>query len=120
MMGLCGTGSKDLVVDDAFVPEYRTHSYRDAFLLKNPGAAVNDGPLYRLPFGSVFPACIASPAIGAALGALEAFREQSKTRLATRDRSARGRGSVRPVSPGRGGRRRGRRARPACWATSRR
>ena len=87
VMGLCGTGSKDLVVDDAFVPEYRTHSYRDAFLLKNPGAAVNDGPLYRLPFGSVFPACIASPAIGAALGALEAFREQSKTRLATRDRS---------------------------------
>ena len=51
-------GSKDLLVDDAFVPEYRTHSYRDAFFLTNPGAVVNDGPLYHLPFGLVFPACI--------------------------------------------------------------
>ena len=87
VMGLSGTGSKNLMVADAFVPEYRTHSYRDAFLLKNPGAVVNDGPLYRLPFGLVFPACIASPAVGVAQGALETFREQSKTRLAARDRS---------------------------------
>ena len=41
-VGLCGTGSKDLVVDNAFVPEYRTHSYRDAFYLTNPGAVVNE------------------------------------------------------------------------------
>ncbi|HWZ67130.1 MAG TPA: acyl-CoA dehydrogenase family protein, partial [Stellaceae bacterium] len=36
--GLCGSGSKDIVVADAFVPEYRTHSYLDAFHLRNPGA----------------------------------------------------------------------------------
>src|SRR5439155_19936922 len=66
--GLCGTGSKDIVVADAFVPEYRTHSYLDAFHLRNPGAAVNDGPLYRLPFDAVFPNSIAAPAIGVALG----------------------------------------------------
>jgi 3-hydroxy-9,10-secoandrosta-1,3,5(10)-triene-9,17-dione monooxygenase len=36
VMGLCATGSKDIVVDDAFVPEYRTHSYQDAFRLKSP------------------------------------------------------------------------------------
>ena len=36
VMGLCATGSKDLVVDDAFVPEYRTHSYQDAFHLQTP------------------------------------------------------------------------------------
>ena len=86
-VGLCGTGSKDLVVADAFVPEYRTHSYRDAFHLRNPGAAVNDGPLYRLPFGLVFPACIAAPAIGVALGALSAFREQAVTRVSSRDQA---------------------------------
>jgi 3-hydroxy-9,10-secoandrosta-1,3,5(10)-triene-9,17-dione monooxygenase len=86
-VGLCGTGSKDLVVADAFVPEYRTHSYRDAFHLRNPGAAVNDGPLYRLPFGLVFPACIASPAVGVALGAVDAFREQTRTRVSPRDQS---------------------------------
>ena len=87
VMGLCATGSKDLVVEDAFVPEYRTHSYLDAFHLRHPGTAVNDAPLYRLPFGLVFPNGITAPAIGAALGALEAFREQSRRRINLRDQS---------------------------------
>ncbi len=85
--GLCGTGSKDLLVNDAFVPEYRTHSYLDAFHLRHPGTAVNDAPLYRLPFGIIFPNGIAAPAIGVALGALTAFREQSRTRVNLRDQS---------------------------------
>jgi 3-hydroxy-9,10-secoandrosta-1,3,5(10)-triene-9,17-dione monooxygenase len=87
VMGLCATGSKDIVVDDAFVPEYRTHSYLDAFHLKHPGTAINDAPLYRLPFGLVFANGITAPAIGAALGALEAFREQSLKRINVRDQS---------------------------------
>src|SRR6266571_1430571 len=40
--GLCGSGRKDVVVEDAFVPEYRTHSYLDAFHLRHPGTAIND------------------------------------------------------------------------------
>jgi 3-hydroxy-9,10-secoandrosta-1,3,5(10)-triene-9,17-dione monooxygenase len=85
--GLCGTGSKDLVVNNAFVPEHRTHTYLDAFHLRHPGTAVNDAPLYRLPFGIIFPNGIAAPAIGVALGALEAFREQSRARVNLRDQS---------------------------------
>ncbi len=85
--GLCGTGSKDIVVEDAFVPEYRTHSYLDAFHLRNPGQELNDGPLYRLPFGAIFPNSISAPAIGVALGALDAFREQSQVRVNLRDGS---------------------------------
>ena len=87
VMGLCGTGSKDIVVDGAFVPEYRTHSYRDAFALNHPGAAVNDAALYRLPFGLIFTYGIVSPAIGAAQGALGAFREQASRRVNVRDGS---------------------------------
>jgi 3-hydroxy-9,10-secoandrosta-1,3,5(10)-triene-9,17-dione monooxygenase len=87
VVGLCATGSKDIVVNGAFVPEYRTHSYLDAFHLRNPGAVLNDGPLYRIPFGAMFPNSIASPAIGVALGALAAFREQSQARLNLRDGS---------------------------------
>ncbi len=87
VMGLCATGSKDIVVDDAFVPEYRTHSYRDAFALNHPGTAVNDAPLYRLPFGLIFTYGIVSPAIGAAQGALTAFREQAIRRINIRDGS---------------------------------
>ena len=87
VMGLCATGSKDIVVDDAFVPEYRTHSYEDAFHLKHPGTSIHDAPLYRLPFGLVFANGITAPAIGAALGALDAFREQSLRRINVRDQS---------------------------------
>ena len=87
VVGLCGTGSKDIVVADAFVPDYRTHSYLDAFQLRNPGAALNDGPLYQLPFGAVFPNSISAPAIGVAMGALAAFREQSQARTNLRDGS---------------------------------
>ncbi|HEY3912760.1 MAG TPA: acyl-CoA dehydrogenase family protein [Stellaceae bacterium] len=87
VVGLCATGSKDIVVEDAFVPEYRTHSYRDAFALNHPGAAVNEAPLYRLPFGLVFSYGIVAPAIGAAQGALTAFREQAVKRINFRDGS---------------------------------
>ncbi|HTT78836.1 MAG TPA: flavin-dependent monooxygenase [Stellaceae bacterium] len=87
VVGLCGTGSKDIVVEGAFVPDYRTHSYRDAFHMRNPGAALNDGPLYRIPFGTMFPNSVSSPAIGVALGALAAFREGAQARTNLRDNS---------------------------------
>jgi 3-hydroxy-9,10-secoandrosta-1,3,5(10)-triene-9,17-dione monooxygenase len=85
VMGLCGTGSKDIVMEEAFVPAYRTLSYVDMFHLRYPGTAVNDAPLYRLPFGSVFPYSIATPALGAARGALHTFRDQAQTRVSVRD-----------------------------------
>jgi 3-hydroxy-9,10-secoandrosta-1,3,5(10)-triene-9,17-dione monooxygenase len=87
VMGLSGTGSKDIVVQDAFVPEYRTHSYLDAFHLRNPGNAVNDAPLYRLPFGLVFAYGLSAAAIGVAKGAIVAFREQQQSRINVRDQS---------------------------------
>ena len=87
VVGLCGTGSKDIVVEHAVVPEYRTHSYLDAFHLRNPGTALNDGPLYRIPFGAMFPNSIASPAIGVAMGALKEFRDQAQGRKNVRDGS---------------------------------
>jgi 3-hydroxy-9,10-secoandrosta-1,3,5(10)-triene-9,17-dione monooxygenase len=87
VIGLCGTGSKDIVVTDAFVPEYRTFSYREAFEIRSPGLALHDAPLYRLPFGIIFPYGIASPAIGVAMGALDFFREQASTRVWSRDQS---------------------------------
>src|SRR5947207_3511780 len=85
VMGLCGSGSKDIVVADAFVPDYRTHSYLDAFHLKNPGMAVNEAPLYRLPFGLLFAYALSAAAIGVATGAFAAFREQQQRRINLRD-----------------------------------
>ncbi len=84
--GLAGTGSKDIVVDDAFVPEHRTHRFLDAFQLRNPGRTANPGPLYRLPFGCVFAWGVAAPALGAAQGALDACREQMREKLSAYSR----------------------------------
>ncbi len=79
--GLAGTGSKDLIVQDAFVPEYRTHSVVDVYHGRDPGFAVNDRPYFRLPWRLVFAYTIAAPAIGASIGAVEAFIENNRTRV---------------------------------------
>jgi 3-hydroxy-9,10-secoandrosta-1,3,5(10)-triene-9,17-dione monooxygenase len=79
--GLAGTGSKDILVEDAFVPEHRVcHRFYDV----QPS---NPRPLYRLPFGCVFRSGIATPAIGAARGALRTFVEQTRSRLAGYDKA---------------------------------
>ncbi len=88
VIGLCASGSKDIVVEEAFVPPHRVFSLREAFELRSPGLAVNDAPLYRLPFAVVFSHAVSTPALGVALGALEAFRERTKTRVWSRDKTS--------------------------------
>src|SRR5205085_7459593 len=53
-VGLRGTGSNDIVVDSAFVPAHRALSFNDTSKCVCPGQEANPGPLYKLPFGSVF------------------------------------------------------------------
>ena len=74
-VGLKGTGSKEVVVEGAFVPEYRTHRAMDGFLGTSPGLSVNPAALYRLPFGQIFVRAVSSASIGALQGALNAFRD---------------------------------------------
>jgi 3-hydroxy-9,10-secoandrosta-1,3,5(10)-triene-9,17-dione monooxygenase len=85
VMGLAGSGSKEIVVAGAFVPDYRTHKFLDAYNRDNPGQAVNPGALYRLAWASVFAYAIAAPAIGAATGALDCWREGSRARRTAYD-----------------------------------
>lgn len=72
VFGLQGTGSHDIIVDDAFVPEYRTHRAVDGFLCQNPGQAANDGPLYTLPWAQVFTRSVSTAAFGGAQAAINA------------------------------------------------
>jgi 3-hydroxy-9,10-secoandrosta-1,3,5(10)-triene-9,17-dione monooxygenase len=79
--GLKGTGSKDIVVDDAFVPEYRTQSHLDyAFNQPLPGQTLNDGPLYRMPWSVVFNMALASSVLGSARGFVDLWTEQQARR----------------------------------------
>src|SRR5204863_1463327 len=52
--GLQGTGSIDVILDDVFVPAYRTQRLQDNYLLKGAGQALNTSGLYRVPFGQIF------------------------------------------------------------------
>ena len=73
-IGLKGTGTNDIVVEDAFVPAYRTLSFADTTACSCPGNAINPGPLYRLPFASVFSTTISAAALGIATGAVHEYR----------------------------------------------
>jgi 3-hydroxy-9,10-secoandrosta-1,3,5(10)-triene-9,17-dione monooxygenase len=80
-VGLRGTGSNDIVVDGALVPEYRSLSFTDVTRCVCPGQQANPAPLYRLPFGSVFSYAITTPIIGMALGAYEAHVAYQRERV---------------------------------------
>ena len=80
VMGLCGTGSKSVVVENVFVPEHRVASNADMMACKAPGASVHASGIYRTPVWSIFPFCISSPAAGIARGALEAYVAEMKIR----------------------------------------
>ncbi|MFF2552205.1 3-hydroxy-9,10-secoandrosta-1,3,5(10)-triene-9,17-dione monooxygenase oxygenase subunit [Nocardia sp. NPDC058058] len=79
--GLSGTGSNDIVIEKAFVPDYRMYSATDQANLIGPGQQVNTAPLYKISFGSVFSNTITAPIIGAAEGAYEAHIERQRERV---------------------------------------
>lgn len=81
--GLKGTGSNDIVVEDAFVPEYRTHSSLDGFRGTNPGIDSKTVPLYQIPFGQLFPRAVSGSTIGATQGAINAYRDVASKRVGT-------------------------------------
>lgn len=70
VVGLSGTGSKDIVVDGAFIPSYRVLHYDDVAEGEAAGRAGLSDPTYHVPFSCVFPLGITSAVIGMAEGAL--------------------------------------------------
>jgi 3-hydroxy-9,10-secoandrosta-1,3,5(10)-triene-9,17-dione monooxygenase len=80
-VGLRGTGSNDVVVSDVFVPEHRSLSFIDVAKLVVPGQELNHAPLYKLPYGSVFPYSITTPIIGMATGAYQAHVTYTRERV---------------------------------------
>ncbi|MFF2720438.1 acyl-CoA dehydrogenase family protein [Streptomyces anulatus] len=82
VIGLCGTGSKDVVVDGAFVPAYRTIDGGE--VAEGEKAAERVGrsdTLYKLPFWAMFPLGITSAVVGIAEGALAAHLDYQRDRV---------------------------------------
>jgi 3-hydroxy-9,10-secoandrosta-1,3,5(10)-triene-9,17-dione monooxygenase len=78
--GLSGSGSKQIRVEDVFVPEYRTHRFLDIRSGFSPGLSENSSSLYRLPFGSLFCYAIATPIVGTARGMYQTLVAEGRER----------------------------------------
>jgi alkylation response protein AidB-like acyl-CoA dehydrogenase len=81
VVGLRGTGSKDVIVKDAFVPSYRT---MDAMKVMDGTAQREAGmtdTLYLMPWSTMFPLGISSATIGIAEGALAAALDYQRSRV---------------------------------------
>ena len=72
-MGLAGTGSKNIVARDVFVPAHRAVPFAELLDATAPGMRGNPNPLYRQSFLAVLPIAIVSPVLGMAEGALADF-----------------------------------------------
>jgi len=79
--GLRGTGSHDIVVEDVFIPEYRTHKMADALMCMSPGNAINTSPIYRMPFAQVFIRSVSTSTIGALQAMIDAFIKYAAKRV---------------------------------------
>jgi alkylation response protein AidB-like acyl-CoA dehydrogenase len=74
------TGSKTVVIDDAFVPGERVlmmSALRDG---RTPGGAVFPGAVWRAPYSYYAPIAVVAPLLGAAQGAYERLRAWLRTR----------------------------------------
>ncbi|MFJ2706175.1 acyl-CoA dehydrogenase family protein [Streptomyces sp. NPDC087428] len=81
VVGLRGTGSKDVIVNDAFVPAHRVIEYAkvvDGSLAAESGPA---NPAYRLPFSATFPLGITAAVIGICEGALAHHLDYQRDRV---------------------------------------
>ena len=78
--GLSGTGSKNIIVHEAFVPRHRVLLFAETRSGRTPGAQHHKNPLYRLPLLVLGATMLASTAVGAAKGALEAHLETTTGR----------------------------------------
>ena len=88
-MGLRGTGSNSVYLDNLFVPDHRILSFREAEANGAPGAAVNPGALYiGAPNSNIFSMVVAAPSIGLAACAIEAYKDRLKSRWSARMPSA--------------------------------
>ncbi|SEK72277.1 3-hydroxy-9,10-secoandrosta-1,3,5(10)-triene-9,17-dione monooxygenase [Blastococcus sp. DSM 46786] len=81
VMGLRGTGSNDIEVAGAFVPEHRVLRNFEHSQLRGPGQRANPGPLYRMPFGAVFASAVTSPLLGAVQGCYDSYVATMRDRV---------------------------------------
>lgn len=85
--GLCGTGSNDVMVVDAFVADEMTVAVSDLAGGPTPGSVVNSNALYSLPVFTLFPYVLSGAALGNAQACLNDYTEFARHRASTYNRA---------------------------------
>lgn len=81
VVGLAGTGSKTLVLNNVFVPSHRLLAFSATISGLTPGSKVHSNPGFRIPMLSNIPSCLAAAGVGAATGALADYIEVTAKRV---------------------------------------
>ena len=84
VVGLRGSGSKDVVVDGAFVPRHRAVSMNDVREGCTPGRAIHGAPNYRIPMRSILSFTLSASVLGMAQSGLDVFSETIQGRVSGR------------------------------------
>lgn len=79
--GLSATGSNDIVIKDAFIPDYRTVNMMDLRGGPTPGSEVSDSYIYKIPQRATFSFNLIGNAIGAARGAVRTVAADLASRV---------------------------------------
>lgn len=81
VLGMRGTGSKDISLKPTFVPEYRWLSWSKLQAGEKHPDCPNDEPLFNYPLNSVFAMSVLAPTLGVASCVAEEFCSVVKTRV---------------------------------------
>lgn len=85
VMGMRGTGSKTVLLDDLFIPDHRVLCFREAEIKGAPGAEISPDALYiGAPNGIMFAMVVAGPSIGLAACAIDAYKDRLSSRWSAR------------------------------------
>ena len=85
--GLCGTGSNDVWVTDAFIAAQMTIAVSDLTGGPTPGSVANPNPLYALPVFSLFPYVLSGVGLGNAQACLNDYVGFARHRASTYNRA---------------------------------
>ncbi len=82
VVGMQGTDSNTIVVEDAFVPHHRVYWLERAERTgASPGQQLHPGPLYQLPFIPTLGLSLVPAAVGSARSAIAHFQQWTQTRV---------------------------------------
>lgn len=90
MSGMVGTGSNDIVIEDAFVPACLRQNLTKMRAGDSPGAQYHQTATFRMPMLPVLGLTAAAPAVGCAKRTVERFRDrlQERTVYGTQDKQS--------------------------------